>query len=218
MTNYLSSDEIDGTLNGLAVASGRTREDLEAELQTLVIPEKADHLDFMEAIAVDSLASERQKHLDACDHCQRLVETMYPTHVQLEEFENRVRAELERGYPRRRFGGVSKMVASVAVGLVVGMFVPGLARNNRSATTYPDQRTAIHAPTSMRPVDARVPNVPQAIEFRRLDAQLGAVDARLRVLPKSNTAKVEQAQYHIDRAREILARAAPASVEQVARP
>lgn len=120
---HLNRTEIDHLLDGLAVGSGRTRETLDSEIQTLSASNANAgivHLGFREAAALDELSPERLEHVDDCQFCRAMVETVYVSDVAAEEFEKKVQSQLAEIPRPPRNGKFAWAIALVALVISAG--------------------------------------------------------------------------------------------------
>lgn len=100
---HLNRGEIDHLLDGLAVGAGRNRETLDAELKVLRTADISgdEHLTFSEAAAFHAIDPVRQSHADDCRYCKSMLETVYVNDVTLNDFERKLRTQIESTPPMR---------------------------------------------------------------------------------------------------------------------
>lgn len=227
---YMSADEITGMLDGLAVGSGRTREELEAQLAASHLPANdTPHLGFTEAKSVHTLPQERTEHLDGCTYCQRLVQTVYLTDLQIDAFQAKVKEQLDSRPRRSRWSPAVLPGIAAVFGLLAGASVTGFMRWPSPNSTEARLRGV---PTSVIAVDQRVRPEPAAKQpvtpnARAINVELATVEARVRDLKQNrkaaglgpeavnNDLAIERVSYHLEKAQSLLTRVASAQTEGV---
>ena len=127
MNEHMSPDEMEGMLDGLAVASSRTRTELNAELAELRFLDQDDHLTLAEAMNIHDLPTDRQDHVNGCTECQQLANSIYVSDLGVAAFEAKVH-ELLSNEPRH-YGRLSHLAAALAGAAVLAAIgIPALSQ------------------------------------------------------------------------------------------
>jgi hypothetical protein len=166
---HLNRSEIDRLLDGLAVGSGRTRETLDAELQTLGVSNinsGEEHLTFYEAVSLHEVEPARQGHVDECQFCRAMVETVYVPDVAVSEFENKVRLQIEKT-PRPRSGRLVPWTIAIVAVFAAGVLASAHSRQSTELASLRAERTNVVTTASVS--DSVRPRIVPPVAYEQVE-------------------------------------------------